>query len=70
MGFASAKVHFDFMNTRQVGDKFKEWQQRAKETAKNVGGTSDRYVRDNTWTAIAVAAVAGCLLGFLLTNRD
>lgn len=68
------------MNTRQMTDKFQEWQQRAGETvqdwqkragetARNVGQATDQYVRDNTWTTIAVAAVVGCLLGFLLANR-
>ena len=58
------------MNTRGMTDKVKDWQKRATDTAKNVSQVSDRYVRDNTWTTIAVAAIVGCLLGYLLTNRD
>ena len=58
------------MNTRTMSDKFKDWQKRATETARNVSTVSDRYVRDNTWTTITAAAILGCLLGYLLTNRD
>jgi len=58
------------MNTRSMTYKFKDWQKTATETAKNVGDVSDRYVRDNTWTTIAVAAILGCVVGYLLTNRD
>ncbi len=57
------------MNTRQMTDKFQDWQKRAGETARNVGQVTDQYVHENTWTTIAIAAVAGCLLGFLLANR-
>ena len=58
------------MNTRGMTDKMKDWQKRATETARNVGQVSDHYVRDNTWTTIAVAAIVGCLLGYFLVNRD
>jgi len=59
------------MNTREMTDKFQDWQKRATETARNVGQTTDQYVRDNTWTSIAVAAVLGCMIGyFLASSRD
>ncbi len=57
------------MNTRIMTDKFQDWQNKAKETATNLGQATDRYVRDNTWMTIAIAAALGCVLGFLLTNR-
>ena len=50
-------------------DKFQDWQKRATETARNVGQATDHYVRDNTWTTIAMAAVLGCVLGYLLASR-
>ncbi|HWH69880.1 MAG TPA: DUF883 C-terminal domain-containing protein [Candidatus Sulfotelmatobacter sp.] len=51
-------------------DKFQDWQKRATETAKTFGQTTDQYVRENTWTTIAIAAVLGCVLGFVLANRE
>ena len=57
------------MNTRQVTDKLQDWQRLAGEQARNAGQVTDRYVRENTWTTIAIAAAVGCLLGFLLANR-
>ena len=57
------------MNTREMTDKVQDWQRRATETAKNVGETTDRYVRENTWATLGVAAVLGCVIGFLLANR-
>jgi ElaB/YqjD/DUF883 family membrane-anchored ribosome-binding protein len=36
--------------------------------AMNAGRTTDYYVRENTWTAIGLAALVGCVVGFLLSN--
>jgi ElaB/YqjD/DUF883 family membrane-anchored ribosome-binding protein len=59
------------MNTRDLTDKVQDWQKRATETARNVGESTDEYVRDNMWTTIAFAAVIGCVLGFFLARgRD
>jgi ElaB/YqjD/DUF883 family membrane-anchored ribosome-binding protein len=58
------------MRTRDVTEKFHDWQQRAGETARTVGSATDRYVRENTWSSIAFAAVIGCVIGFLLGNRQ
>ncbi len=58
------------MNTRSVTDKFQDWQKRAGETAKNVSEVTDQYVRENTWTTIAVAAILGCVVGYFLANRN
>lgn len=57
------------MNTRDMTDKLQDWQKRIGDTAKNVGSVTDTYVRDNTWTSIALAALVGCVVGFLLGNR-
>jgi ElaB/YqjD/DUF883 family membrane-anchored ribosome-binding protein len=57
------------MNTRAVTDKMQDWSKKATEKAKVVGQSTDQYVRENTWSSIAIAAVVGCLLGFLLANR-
>jgi ElaB/YqjD/DUF883 family membrane-anchored ribosome-binding protein len=59
------------MNTREMTEKVQDWQKRASETAKNLGEVTDNYVRENTWTSLAFAAVLGCVVGYLLgTRRD
>jgi ElaB/YqjD/DUF883 family membrane-anchored ribosome-binding protein len=65
------------MNTRemtdkvsdQISDKFQDLQKRATEAARNVTEQTDKYVRENTWQSIGMAAVLGCVVGFLLANR-
>ena len=34
-----------------------------------MGDSTDQYIHENIWSTVALAAIAGCLLGFLLTNR-
>jgi len=36
---------------------------------KDAAATADRYVRDNTWTAIGVSAAVGFLIGLLVGRR-
>ena len=57
------------MNTREMTEKVQDWQKRAGETAKNLGEVTDNYVRENTWTSLAFAAVVGCIVGFLMGSR-
>jgi len=57
------------MNTREMTDKFQAWQRRAGERARDLSQATDQYVRDNTWTTIAIAAMIGCVLGYLLASR-
>ena len=59
-----------FMNTREITETVQDWQKRATETAKNLGEATDTYVRENPWTTLALAAVIGCIFGYLLANRD
>jgi ElaB/YqjD/DUF883 family membrane-anchored ribosome-binding protein len=48
-----------------------EWQQAAMERARNAAQATDDYVRDNVWSTVALAVLAGCALGFLLgRSRD
>jgi len=59
------------MKTREMTDKLQDWQRRATDVARNFGETTDQYVRDNTWTSLACAAVIGCVIGYLLAgDRD
>jgi ElaB/YqjD/DUF883 family membrane-anchored ribosome-binding protein len=57
------------MKTREITDKLQDWQQKATDTAKNVGEVTDRYVHENTWASIGFAAVLGCFIGFLIGRR-
>jgi ElaB/YqjD/DUF883 family membrane-anchored ribosome-binding protein len=57
------------MKTSEVTDKIEDWQDQATETVKNFGQKADAYLRDNTWTTIAAAAVVGCVVGLLLGRR-
>jgi ElaB/YqjD/DUF883 family membrane-anchored ribosome-binding protein len=68
-GKAGVRAYIVTMNTRDVTDKVQDWQKRAGETARNVGQVTDQYVRENTWTTIAIAAVLGCVLGYVLASR-
>ena len=58
------------MNTREVSEKLQDWQKRASETVRNAGQATNEYVHENTWTSIALGAVIGCLIGFLLARRN
>jgi ElaB/YqjD/DUF883 family membrane-anchored ribosome-binding protein len=59
------------MKTSTVADKVESFQKRAAETAQNVCEATNDYVHENAWTSVALAAVFGCVVGFLLgRNRD
>jgi|GEM_PF-3512663 len=59
---------------RQIASEFETL---VKSTLAAIGGrefrqgarVADRYVRDNTWVAVAVAAAAAFLVGVLMTRR-
>ena len=53
-----------------MADKFQDWQQRATDKARDFGSATDQYVRENTWTSIACAALLGCVIGYLLAGRS
>ena len=58
------------MNTREMTDKVQDWQRRATERAKDMGQATDQYVRENTWTTIGIAALLGCVIGYLIANQS
>lgn len=73
------------MNTTDIKEKTEEfgeqaknwkesaqqWQQCAMENARSAAQATDQYVRENVWSSIAMAVLAGCALGFLLgRSRD
>ena len=56
------------MNKTEITNRVQEWQKRATETARNLGQTTDQYVRENTWSTLAVAVVLGCIVGYLVSG--
>jgi len=69
--FFPQKGYIGTMNTNVMTDKLQDWQRRATETARTVGEATDKYVHENAWTSVALAAVVGCIIGYLLShNRD
>jgi ElaB/YqjD/DUF883 family membrane-anchored ribosome-binding protein len=50
----------------QAQETTARWQEKAKTTAKNASEVADRYVHENVWTTVTAAALAGCVLGFLM----
>jgi len=65
----SGRLILSPMKTTELTDRIQDWQKRATETARNVGEATDRYVRDNTWSSLACAAIFGCVVGYLLASR-
>jgi ElaB/YqjD/DUF883 family membrane-anchored ribosome-binding protein len=58
----------EVMRTRELTNKVQDWQKRASETARNLGQSTDTYLRENTWSTLAIAALLGCVLGYILTS--
>lgn len=44
------------------------WKERAVDSAKHASEATDRFVHENVWTTITIAALAGCAVGFLLAR--
>jgi len=57
------------MKTCEITEKVQDWQRRATETARSAGQATDEYFRGNLWTTLGIAAVVGCVLGYLLASR-
>jgi ElaB/YqjD/DUF883 family membrane-anchored ribosome-binding protein len=57
------------MNTQDMTNRLQDWQKKASETARNVGKVTDEYVHQNAWSSVALAAVVGCVIGFLMGQR-
>ncbi len=57
----------DWQERAQVlTDRAKQWSRRAQDAARQAGLAADKYVHENTWTTVAVLAVAAVTLGFML----
>jgi ElaB/YqjD/DUF883 family membrane-anchored ribosome-binding protein len=80
VGVLCHRAMFASMNTSDIKDQTEalaeqargwketaqEWQQAAAESARTAAQATDQYVRENVWSSIALAVLAGCALGFLL----
>lgn len=64
------KTAYEAYSETEVPNRLREVQQRIGDTAKNVTHATDEYVHDHPWQTVAIAAAIGCLLGFLIANRD
>ena len=69
IGRLAKTAYGGLMKTREMRNKLQDWQKQATEKVQDAGEEVDRYVRENTWQTLAVAAVCGCIVGFLLANR-
>ena len=50
-------------------EKLGDLQSTVQEGAKVAVDQTDAYVRSNPWTAVAIAAAAGAVIGFIATRR-
>lgn len=67
-GFAVARQKFE----KKLGSakaRLADASQAAVEKTKETAAVANRYVHDNPWPAIGVAAAAGLLIGFLAGRR-
>jgi ElaB/YqjD/DUF883 family membrane-anchored ribosome-binding protein len=46
-----------------------ELQKTITDKSKQAVTATDQFVRESPWTALGVAAVAGCLVGYLISRR-
>ena len=51
-------------------ERLSAFEKRAGRGFKQGVGAADRYVHDNAWTAVGIAAAAAFLLGVLASRRD
>lgn len=64
------KTAYEAYSDIDAPNRLRDVQQRITETAKNVGNVTDEYVHDHPWQTVAIAAVIGCVIGFLAAHRD
>ena len=64
------KSAYEQYQETDVPGRIRDVQNRITETAKNVSTVTDDYVHDNPWQTVAIAAVIGCVVGFLIGHRD
>lgn len=58
------------MEETQFSNRLQDLQQRAGTKARDLGRSTGQYVHENTWRTLMLAAVVGCVVGYLLSARD
>jgi len=53
----------------ELTHRFRELQQSLGEKAKDLSHRTDQYVHDNPWRTVGIAALVGCIVGFLMRMR-
>lgn len=53
------------MTAQKLNERARMWAERAR----HAGANADRYVHENAWTTVAVVALVGAAIGFLLASR-
>jgi len=51
----------------QISETWRDARDNVTKTARTVSKATDRYVRRNPWKAMAWAALAACVVGYLLS---
>jgi ElaB/YqjD/DUF883 family membrane-anchored ribosome-binding protein len=51
----------------QISETWQNTRDNVTETARDVSKATDRYVHKHPWKAMAVAALAACVLGYVLS---
>jgi ElaB/YqjD/DUF883 family membrane-anchored ribosome-binding protein len=64
------KSAYETYQEADVPGRLRDVQNRLTETAKNMSTVTDDYVHDHPWQTVAMAAVIGCVIGFLIGHRD
>ena len=67
-GFAQARAKFE-SRLNEIKSSMSDIQSVAFDRYRQAAENADRYVRDNPWQAVGVAAAVGILIGFLTTRR-
>lgn len=67
-GFAAERAKFG-EKLKHAKIRLAESEQRVFEKARQAATVTDRYVHDNPWQAVGIAAAVGMLIGFLAARR-
>ena len=50
----------------ELAHRFRDLQQSLGEKAKDISQRTDQYIHDNPWRTVGIAALVGCIVGFLM----
>jgi ElaB/YqjD/DUF883 family membrane-anchored ribosome-binding protein len=64
------KSAYETYQESEIPSRLREAQHRITETAKNVGHATGEYVHEHPWQTVAIAALLGCVVGYLMASRE